>query len=349
MFPTQSTSSPLTPGDRTNRSGLPHSHSQSSMPFSASTSSSVGWGATNSPGLNDPFTPSRSHYQPGFLMSMTQNNTTPTGGQLIEEPPIIPTKFNPTASRTSPSEFGLESMFERTKPRRQRQTTSVDDDAPPTMSITDMMDEVHVNPFQRRDAQSGSPALRPRPVQQVQPQPNTSQIVYLNIFGYPLDCYESVVKLFQGLGDTTEPEPSENGLWFTLGFRNSWEAERALRRNGKIMDEMYMIGVAKANGSTVTVDVPMDTSGPRPGSLPGSPPTTDSYPSNRDSLQPAFKMNRSTSFGKPLTVEPSTAAFKTPTNKAKAQPTTTTPIRVQANEAPQGSALSKISDMIFGW
>lgn len=53
------------------------------------------------------------------------------------------------------------------------------------------------------------------------------------------------MKLFQSLGDTTEPEPSENGMWFTIGFRNSWEAERALRRNGKIMDEMYMIGVAK--------------------------------------------------------------------------------------------------------
>lgn len=39
----------------------------------------------------------------------------PAGSQIIEEPPIIPTKFNPTASRTSPSEFGLESMFERTK------------------------------------------------------------------------------------------------------------------------------------------------------------------------------------------------------------------------------------------
>lgn len=89
----------------------------------------------------------------------------------------------------------------------------------------------------------------------------------------------------------------------------------------------------------------MDTSGPR---IPGSPPTAD-IPA-KDSLVPTFNMNRSTSFGVPLTLAPSTAAFKTPTNKPKSQAsTTTTPIRVQPNEMAQGSTLSKISDMIFGW
>lgn len=48
------------------------------------------------------------------------------------------------------------------------------------------------------------------------------------------------------MGDTTDPEPSENGMWFTIGFRQSWEAERALRRNGKIMDDTFMIGVARS-------------------------------------------------------------------------------------------------------
>jgi len=69
------------------------------------------------------------------------------------------------------------------------------------------------------------------------------------VFGYPLDRYDTIARLFQKLGDTTEPELSENGMWFTIGFRQPWEAERALRRNGKLIDDAYMIGVARAVGT----------------------------------------------------------------------------------------------------
>jgi len=347
MFPSTSSPSPLhydprNTQDRTSRSPL-LPQAQQNMAFSSgSASGNVGyssWAASGAPGgMTDPFTHSRSHYQPGFLMSVTQSNTAPPGGQNIEEPPIIPTKFNPSASRSSPSEFGLESMFERTKSRRPRQPTS-DEDAPPTTSINDMVDESHINPFQRRDTPTGSPRRQPQPVQQSQP----SHVIYLNVFGYPLDRYESVAKLFKNLGDTTEPEPSENGMWFTIGFRQVWEAERALRRNGKLMDDSYMIGVARANGSMA--DAPME--GPRLSGVPGSPPQqADTATPAKDGIVPAFSLGRSStnSVGTPLPLAPSTAAFKTPSARPKPSP----------QQAPQtgvseSSTLSKISDMVFGW
>ncbi|KAF8507969.1 hypothetical protein BU17DRAFT_56965 [Hysterangium stoloniferum] len=309
--------------------------------------------------MSDPFTHSRSHYQPGFLMVRMGNCTcTPPGGQNIEEPPIIPTKFNPSASRSSPSEFGLESMFERTKSRRSRQPTR-DEDAPPTTSINDMVDEPHINPFQRRDTPTGSPPTsrrQPQPVQTSQP----SHVIYLNVFGYPLDRYESVAKSFKSFGDTTEPEPSENGMWFTIGFRQAWEAERALRRNGKVMDDSYMIGVARAVSPTLfplvrlqltaiqngsMTDVPIE--GPRPGGVPGSPPQlADPATPAKDSLVPAFSLGRSStnSVGTPVTLVPSAAAFKTPSARPKPSPQHTPQTGVS-----EGSTLSKISDMVFGW
>lgn len=148
--------------------------------------------------------------------------------------------------------------------KRQRQPTS-DENAPPTASVNDIMDEAHINPFHHRvswhctamhgltlnvcfqDSVSGSPAVSRRQHHSpLQPQASKQPITYLNVFGYPLDRYETIAKIFQGLGDTTNPEPSENGHWFTIGFRQPWEAERALRRNGKIMDDTFMIGVARA-------------------------------------------------------------------------------------------------------
>lgn len=54
--------------------------------------------------------------------------------------------------------------------------------------------------------------------------------------------------MFGGLGDSTNPEPAENGgNWFKIGFRKEWEARRAVRRNGEIVHgddgQAYMIGV----------------------------------------------------------------------------------------------------------
>ena len=54
--------------------------------------------------------------------------------------------------------------------------------------------------------------------------------------------------MFQSLGDTMEPEPSETGLWFTIGFRRPCEAERALSRNGNLMEDAYLLGVARVVG-----------------------------------------------------------------------------------------------------
>lgn len=282
-------------------------------------------------------------------MSVTQSNVTPPGGQHIEDPPLIPTKFNPSASRASPSEFGLESMFERPASRRQRQPTN-DEDAPPTASVNDIIDEPHVSPFQRRDSYPGSPLSnstarrQPHPQTPQQPQVSLHQpVIYLNVFGYPPDRYESVTRLFQSLGDTTEPEPSENGMWFTIGFRQTWEAERALRRNGKVMDDAYMLGVARA--SSPAIDVPSDI--PRPGPVATPPLNADQGTPGKDSLVPAFGMPRAatSSLGIPLTLAPSAAAFKAPSAQRKVPPQQ----QPQLGHISESSTISKISDMIFGW
>lgn len=73
-------------------------------------------------------------------------------------------------------------------------------------------------------------------------------MTYLKVFGYPPDRYDTIALMFQNLGDTTEPEPSETGLWFTIGFRQPLEAERALRRNGNLMEDAYLLGVARIVG-----------------------------------------------------------------------------------------------------
>ncbi|KAF8478265.1 hypothetical protein JB92DRAFT_3134125 [Gautieria morchelliformis] len=346
---------PRNPQDRTYRP--PHPNTQLNMGFVAGSASSGGygnWGGGNigGGGMNDPFTPSRSHYQPGFLMSVSQNNVTPPGGQHIDDPPLIPTKFNPSASRASPSEFGLESMFERPTVRRQRQPAN-DEDAPPTTSVNDIIDEPHTSPFQRRDSHSGSGSplnqstARRQPHTQQHPQVSLHQpVTYLNVFGYPPDRYDSVTRLFQSLGETTEPEPSENGMWFTIGFRQPWEAERALRRNGKLMDDTYMLGVSRA--SSPAADVPSDI--PRTGAAPanpGSAPNVDPATPGKDSLVATFGIPRSatSSLGMPLTLAPSTTAFKTPSAQRKAPP----PHQPQPGHISESSTISKISDIIFGW
>jgi len=242
-------------------------------------------------------------------------------------------------------------MFEH--PRRQRQPPS-DEDAPPTASVNDIMEESRFQPRNSPGSPLGYSAAR-RPPFSPQPQVALHQpVTYLNVFGYPSDRYETIAKLFQSLGDTTEPELSETGAWFTIGFRQSWEAERALRRNGKVMDDAYMIGVARAHSPTS--DTPMEASRPGGAAMPtGSPPSADPFAPGKDSLVPAFGLPRSAttnSIGMPLMLAPAASAFRTSPTKAaeskepapfgQQQPT-------QGGKISESSTMSKISDMIFGW
>lgn len=66
----------------------------------------------------------------------------------------------------------------------------------------------------------------------------------LIVFGYPPDKYDSATKLFQSLGETNEPESGPPGAnFFKIGFKNRWEAARAVRKNGELVSGTWMVGV----------------------------------------------------------------------------------------------------------
>ncbi len=79
----------------------------------------------------------------------------------------------------------------------------------------------------------------------------------LIVFGYPPDKYDSATKLFQSLGETSEPEPGPIGAnFFKIGFKSQWEAARAVRKNGELIAGTWMVGVKWA------VSDPRSSAGP---------------------------------------------------------------------------------------
>jgi hypothetical protein len=56
------------------------------------------------------------------------------------------------------------------------------------------------------------------------------------IFGFSPEFYSEIVELFKSIGETTlvEPPPSDRN-WISISYRNSWEAARAVRRNGEVL------------------------------------------------------------------------------------------------------------------
>ena len=169
---------------------------------------STSTGGTLGTSLSDSFTQSRTHYQSGYMMvslhfsgqacrltqcqqPSVQNNvsgsgnsdassvnvqrfcmqTLPQGSQRTDEVPIVQTKakLNNALSRGAASDFGMESMFEKSRlviqffvnstlhstlPYSRQRQKLADEDAPPTNSIYDIPNESYADSnsarFQRR-------------------------------------------------------------------------------------------------------------------------------------------------------------------------------------------------------
>jgi len=157
----------------------------------------------------------------------------PEGNQRFEDPPLLQTKHAISAyGRSTPSTFGAESDGHMREP--------MDEDAPPTESVFDS-----IGGLPRTVKSLGLSRTSPSPLA----RSNSNQAQTKNdwfdliVFGYPPDKYESATKLFQSLGETSEPEPGPSGAnFFKIGFKSQWDAARAVRKNGELVGGTWMVG-----------------------------------------------------------------------------------------------------------
>ncbi|KAG6889794.1 hypothetical protein C0992_004059 [Termitomyces sp. T32_za158] len=239
------------------------------------------WGSTSTgptqlgASFGESLSQSRSHYQPGYLLS-SQNNASPQGNTRVDELPIVQTKakMNHMLSR-GPSDFGMSSMFENTRQRK----NVADEDAPPINSVNDIPNEVSFtssSPFHAssrvRLALIISSTINPplsirfppyqdsadevplfarrtqRPTATPQQPTQTQQPIYIIVFGYPPEKYSTAVEFFQSLGATTDPDPHlEISNCFRIGFTDAGDALRAVRKNGEVLSGSWMVGVKWAD------------------------------------------------------------------------------------------------------
>ncbi|KAH9852117.1 hypothetical protein C2E23DRAFT_885988 [Lenzites betulinus] len=280
MFPNNA----YTPGQNSasgqeQRPPFQHSHSHpvqfNGSPFSVAGMSNQGAGSPNVRGgplgmsmgtslgmgspLSDSLAQSRSHYQPGYLMSANQSSSSPPSGARHEDPPMVQTKakLNHTFSGGAIADFGMDSMFESSR-QRPRQTLA-DEDAPPTASVNDIVNEipeVTMGRFPQRasafdPSQSRASLFRsshPATPKSAAPPPSNAQPLYVVVFGYPPDKYSVTVEYFRSLGQTTEPEQTAEIVnAFRIGYLHPAEAVRAVRKNGDIVGGSWMVGAKWAD------------------------------------------------------------------------------------------------------
>lgn len=64
------------------------------------------------------------------------------------------------------------------------------------------------------------------------------------VSGFYPDRAHGVVAQFTAIGDCSAPElAAEGGNWFTISYVNPWDAARALRRDGDVINGDMMISV----------------------------------------------------------------------------------------------------------
>ncbi|PFH45556.1 hypothetical protein AMATHDRAFT_71563 [Amanita thiersii Skay4041] len=308
------------------------------------------WGSTAgnpsslSTSFSDSLSASRSHYQPGYLMSASQHSNPQQGSPRMDDAPIVQTKAKMNQGLVRPSEFGIDSMFESSRKRQ----TFADEDAPPTSSVNDIPNETYVDTtpgFQPKTSALGMPSLF-QSRQQHRPQSslaiagtsgtpqhhhhnssshNHHQPIHIIVFGYPPDRYSVTVEYFQSLGDATEPTLNTEIInCFRIGYHDPGDAMRAVRKNGEILGGSWMIGVKWADpaqaealfGNQASLlsrsanALPESSSNqPTAGTMAVDPPMTPIH-----HPQPHFGMHTpgatTPSVGTPIRLAPSTAAFK---------------------------------------
>jgi len=312
----------------------------------ASTSNSL----TNS--FSDTLSQSRSHYQPGYLMSASQSNNSPTGAQRIDEPPVVQTKakMNNAFSRGPTSDFGMDSMFQSS---RQRQALP-DEDAPPMNSVNDIPTEMYADSgsshFQPRNAGLTSSLARSRP----KPSPVTSPapMLYIIVFGYPSDKYSLTVEYFKSLGDASEPDPHvEIVNCFKIGYKDPADAMRAVRKSGEVLGGSWMVGAKWADAAQAEALLSQPVvrhASPDPAAMEVDNPSSGA----------AFGGALTPSLGTPIKLAPSSSAFRRAggSTAPKQSPAPQAPHRTHdataagATPAPASKGLLvQVSDAIFGW
>ncbi|KAG1887785.1 hypothetical protein F4604DRAFT_2038335, partial [Suillus subluteus] len=309
------------------------------------------WGSTSGTGplgtsLTDTFGQSRTHYQPGYMMSVAQHNVMSPSAQNTDEIPVVQTKakINKGLSRGA-SHFGAESMFESSSTQRQAFT---DMDAPPTSSVNDIFREGSSFGESQRAPFSLSNSSSTLNTSQSQTRTQSStpnQPTYIIVFGYPPDKYSLTVEYFRSLGASTEPEPnSEIVNAFRIGFRDPGEAMRAVRRNGEVLGGTWMVGVKWADSAQDPRGPDFTTS--------TSPPRvqiqTSQVQAHADGN--AMAVDGAATVGTPIRLAPSVAAFrKAPVPVLqKSAHAVHVPV-VNAQDSPARGMLGQVGDLLFGW
>ncbi|KZT65760.1 hypothetical protein DAEQUDRAFT_731057 [Daedalea quercina L-15889] len=325
---------------------------------------------------------SRSHYQPGYLMSASQDNGLQQGSQRHDEAPLVQTKAKLSHSLVggSASDFGMDSMFESARSRHRHRQPLDDEDAPPTTSINDIVDEVYTDSGSSRhslrtsafDPSTSRPSLF-RSTHPSTPRPNhaaqsgsTAQPLQLVVFGYPPDKYSLTVEYFKSLGETTDAEQHPDiSNCFRIGYINPSEAMRAVRKNGDVLSGSWMIGVKWADPAQAEAILGSAFARSELG-VPGSPPVPAASPSNNDIImssstsanifpsassrmsvdEPGFGASTPT-VGTPIRLAPSAAAFRKPGAGSPVKA-----VQGMSNAvapSPGKGVLEQVGDLIFGW
>ncbi|KAI0313279.1 hypothetical protein OF83DRAFT_1142171 [Amylostereum chailletii] len=357
--------------DRNKMSNSPAPPSHSPFSLSGSTShlphSSTSWNPSpqGSSSLNDSFMQPRSSYQQGYLMSMSQNNSSPQGTPRFEELPVVQTKakLNSTLSRAPTVEFGKDPMFESS---RKRQT--LDEDAPPTASVNDIVNATYPDTppsFSRKSTNFESSLFTSTTRPSYSTPQTTSDTIYVVVFGYPPDKYSVAVEYFKQLGDATEPDPNVDvANCFRIGYRQPADAVRAVRKNGEIIGGSWMVGAKWADPAQAenVLGQSVMRGGPSGAELGLQSPTSpvddmaidEPAPS---SSRPSTSNARPTStVGTPIRLAPSASAFRKPGAIQKTGSTVPSPApgTPRANSGSAGGSpvkgvLGQFSDLVFGW
>ncbi|KAF8596765.1 hypothetical protein BDV93DRAFT_610729 [Ceratobasidium sp. AG-I] len=294
-------------------------------------------------------------YVPGYLLSTTQGKSV-AGFSSYNNPPLLPEPVSREHAPATP--FGTGSLYSRPPPKsRDRTAPIVDNDAPPTESL---LDGSNFN-FSQHQHQHQSQSSRAAPSVSV---PGSSSNptglhahtggVALTVSGFYPDRAHGVIAQFVAIGDCAPPEMApEGGNWFRITYVNSWDAARAVRRDGDVINGDMMIAVRLVDPSQASLfgdalAPRMVTSSSPPEPSPKSPnmiPSSSGFPT----------------FGRSATLVPSTSAFRsTAPASAQARPTAATApgadwgVRNQQEGAEKEGAqqqgiIGKVSDMIFGW
>ncbi|KAF8625014.1 hypothetical protein AX15_005594 [Amanita polypyramis BW_CC] len=298
-----------------------------------------GWGGTGvnpsaslTSSFSDSLTQSRSQYQPGYLMSASQNLHAQQGSPRLDDVPIVQTKakLNQGLVRGTTSEFGMDSMFESSRKRQ----TLADEDAPPMTSVTDIPNETYADAsptaFQPKASTLGTSSLfkhraqpstsganaTQHPRQQQQTQEQQQQPLYIIVFGYPQDRYSVTVEYFKSLGNATEPDLNNEIMnCFKIGYHDPGDALRAVRKSGEVLCGCYMVGVKwadPAQAESLFSHPPLFRSTYVPPDTPlqqSSGPDTGMVIDSNGTQQPHYGIN-TTSVGTPIKLAPSAAAFR---------------------------------------